>query len=1421
MKLYKFIFPKLGALKLTPAVIAITSLSITMDNDLLANPQNSPTDFYANITYKDIPGSDIITPDVTIGWTRPTIAPDSDGDTSGSDSPENVGGSHDLTLYSLTVQDVNGRLPSRDLPISAQELEQDISSILLSGVFYDLNLYAKHIHTIINEETGDKIDIPVESDPANLKIITTLDTTAIGTDNGLELTFEYIPGVNYRIALTPGAAYSIADFEDVQELIITENDLTANNIFVHPNNGRQYVKYLLSNGVQPGQMYSAYVIPAFPEGTYLAEETTISEDPEIVTAMTNIPLRVFNIGNGKIRLEWSIAPNLQENSYKLSETKIYAQGSGQNGNIIFTYPGDYGAQIGYYELFEPVISTNYRIDFTFTNPFNHSITLSTQEVNYNPYQVSEKPAAPQIPAPFNPDLDLSPDSVREFLVKGDSTPYNSPYLANQTFSIVPDFPLRIQLVWDAYFQPDNPTVLDFDVVYDIWIVERKESLDNSLTVNGLAPNYSNFSISPSDNNNFVSTPFGDVVGFKTTLNEYYNTSEDVYPLTTNKTYYIQIVAKKQIGTQFNISEPTIVAITIDKNGDIFVPPVMGKPPLAIIPETLSTTAVDIIWRENWIELLYNGAADSSDFYSAFPDNIELAKQWNSKIFVSDADPKVFFKDPSSIPSFEINLLTQDHLNSAMDYVGSNFFLNNFVYRNSTLGSNVRYEIKTMPYEALKNMLGSTPLENWIYDIEQNGGSPDWNAGWSEPAIYYYVDDSGLGWNRYPVEDLQPNTAYITFLRAFRVLDDGTKLTQSYSSFIIYNTLSSFGEEEEIPIVPNLNLSDVTDSSIEVFFKFNHNFDYELVYSRFDDPDQATNYPLTDISSDPSSPFFVGDGENAYVEILGLFPDTEYHVWLRAKQKEGDIVSAWSSPVFARTEDLAIPDIPISLGVASKLSLFEIGLDYEPVTTDHIVVEWEKDENDFGEMVSGSMTKTYSYFLEFADNIDFISSIKVLVTEENKNEGGDGPFAILEKDLVQFNNLQANKPYYVKIKAIVEVADAESNRILRKESDYSDWVQIITETSKDEYTGEPDNVMDFDVDYEEFFNPYTNTWTYEIVNPDGVISQILNKNLPSFNVDLIFYDDFINPSTRQLIMPLSLVQTIANRGMDLVVDTFFVNYHINPRGIDTTYLRNTDKLELIFNHVNTYDLGSKNLAYPYIFQVAEQTNFNILSKYPINALSAPMDVNFRSGDQIPHNLTAQVYEPISDTWHMQDLSATVDSEGNAFQSFDTNLVGVNALYSKDFVEMSINMTHSMQEIANKYTIDELGTKYFGNTPVIGKQFSNLLLGIAFNNTNISIDKSLSTSETTQAYNSGLFTDNISDSVTNEAAVSGLIKLYEIKNGYPLWIDNSFLPYLDNSNSKYHSNLLKAYSMGIISPETFGPADIATFDYVCDLLVALGL
>ena len=434
----------------------------------------------------------------------------------------------------------------------------------------------------------------------------------------------------------------------------------------------------------------------------------------------------------------------------------------------------------------------------------------------------------------------------------------------------------------------------------------------------------------------------------------------------------------------------------------------------------------------------------------------------------------------------------------------------------------------MLFRSLKeeNVSLTTPaaLEVWIAENES-----DTTEGWNTITPGSVNHGDSLPWKDYQVTGLKPNTRYVVLIRAYRVLDNGEKLTQTFPSYVIGTTATDYEEPEATPTVPILNPNGTTDESVSVWWTYNEDFDYEIVYSRLDDPDKAAVWPFT-ISNTPGEDNYVSNGAKAVVTITGLIPDTTYNVWIKAKQKKGNLTSKWSNPVTQKTKSIEDPDVPRGLGPAAYQSILALGLDFPAVGKDYITVEWIRDVED---LVSGNMgNKSYSYVLEFADNPEFLDSMTVTSGGQNS---GEGNYQILDKTMVKFNGLEANKPYYVRVKTVLTYKDTEGKREIIKESAFTGAVRILTKTSNDEYDGgENDNIVIYP---EAIVDSYTDgVWTKEVVDTAKIISQIQNSKNYFLTITMENYKDKYDADVRRLKMPKNIVDAIINQGMALKIIT---------------------------------------------------------------------------------------------------------------------------------------------------------------------------------------------------------------------------------------------------------------------------------------------
>lgn len=1274
-----------------------------------------------------------------------------------------------------------------------------------SGALYKLTIRPGHTHI---DDRGNQTEAPLSSastDPVKF-FLTDFNTKMKEENDEIVISWEYVPGATYKLVYIAKAASTKAGVDGTdgdsqtgvssQTVIINED-----NMETFTEKGVRKVKYTLPN-TKPGQKYSAYVIATNITSSFLTDKFENvgknTDNPKIVQAARSVSLKVFNIGRNRIELNWELGS--WADNHTLKRTKIYRKTEGETSfTLIGTLNNDYlnPRDPGKFEHDEPKLKSTYYVEFVFTGATGEE-SLFTKEVEYTPYELREQPLKPQIPEPYAPSVQEQEGFMKaDYLVKDDDIAAEK--MEPNTFHVKEKSPLQVQLVWDAPKLTDGS--IEHEMAYDIWVVEDEKMLEDS----SLEPVISNLAINASDEEGIIYKQDNKtIVGFKTLLSQYTSSTGAVKNLISNKTYYIKMVAKRNYGGEYSISQPTIVAITIDKNGDIFTPPMLAKPPLRIQEEGITKESITIEWLEKWYEITAN---DPMKYDEANNERF-FAKLWNSKVYTGGT-PEIKFSEAEGLT--EHILFTRNALDAVKRLVDVTVYSKDYRDREVTLGSDVQYEVKTLLYDDVIRLIkaenaqtttpGSLTIEKWIVDNESST-----TAGWNtiNPGTADHKDN--LDWKDYTVEGLNPNTRYIVLIRAYRTLDSGEKLIQTYPSYVIGTTASDYTDPEATPTVPNLNPNGVSDESVSVWWTYNEDFDYEIVYSRLDNPNSATSWPV-DISTTPGEGNYVSNGSKAVVTITGLAPETTYNVWIRAKQKVGDKISAWSNPVTQTTRSIESPDAPRGLGPAAYQSILALGLDFPAVSSDYITVEWLKDVEDEEAELSG--TKAYSYVIEFADNLEFLDAIS-FNTSSGSAEGAE----ILDKTMVRFTGLEANMPYYVRVKTVLTYTNPETGATIVKESEFTKYVRIFTKTSNGEYDGgENDNVVIYPEAVEETYKD--GIWTYEIVDAAKITTQIQANKQYFYTITLENYKNKYDASIRRIKMPKKVLDTLINQNMALKIITNIGTYEIPGKALK--YYSNqhsaTDTVQFDLTRMEYSDISNYARSYPEQYESGEKLQISIKNSQ-INKLDDSMTVKLKLdvvGSYNYSNFFTYQYNYATGNWNKYNYS--VDTVDNSYLNYSTVYTGLNAIYERTITSSNSNASYLMNELTSAYNITGLGTTYGKNSNVGASQYVSLLLGIRLNRDVINLGAGATTDDYAKAKAAGLYTSSSRGNVTKEQALAGIIKLYEINHGYQIKPSNMTF---NNVSSTYREAASKAYAVGLIETMT-DPQSTITYEELCDWII----
>jgi hypothetical protein len=1376
-----------------------------------------------------VPEADI-TPSVTVEWLR---APENPLPFGGSwdDVNKKDADSYRFDLRDSLYPNVN---ISGDTRITAEANETKFVKNIqdsvkdpryTNGKLYELKVIPAHKEIRLVGENYQTIYQEPSSTLSHPKkyFLTDFNTKAKDVDGKLEVSWEYIPGGQYQVVYIPADKKTKGEInstsnEDVKPSKIPVSSAMARaNLFTE--NGVSRVKTIINNA-DPGQLYSVYVEltgmddinPFNIRFSDIVKNTSTSiTGPKVVQKATQIDLKVFDVGSNDVRLEWTMPAWLRMNIGKLKEIRINQriEGSDAADPIGSIFPT---TAVEYYQYIRPTENTYFFVEFIIDGLED----LKTEEVLYVPGEATVRPLQPQVPKPFSEAITLTPENYKDYLVLNDDIARTHTAFIEHTFH-TESSPAQIQLVWNApkTYDSQNAEVIDYGQFYDIYVTEDRNQLNTA------EPILSNIYVSSAQKDNLVLKQNNTtVVGFKWVLEHYRKSDNTQADLLPNKTYYIKIVAKRTYGDDYISSEPTIVNITIPQEGDIFTPPVLAKPPLKLSHTT--TQSAVIRWLTEWYEIAVKDESLRDEYKDLDEAEGVLAQNWNPIVYTTDDYPPIRFKKAEDFTEHilktdnELEIVrefTEDALPATTTYSAL------YIDRKVTLGSDSNYEIKVWDYDELNRTIKADnsvdSIEEWIAQKEIS------STGWKSIAPYLAQGDpenDQLPWLEYTEEGLEANTRYVMMIRAYRTLADGTKRIQTFPSYVICTTLSGHESPEEIPKTPELHLDTKDDTSITVWWDYNASFDYEIVYSRLEDPDQATAWDFT-LSNTPGEEGYVSDGAKASVKITGLTPETTYNIWIKAKQKIGIEKSHWSNPVTAATDALGIPAMPTGLGPAAYQSILELGQDFVPVAKDYITVEWIKNPNDIedGEGTEG-LEKQYSYTVEFADNPEFLDAVVVNTSGETEGEEADDTaYDILSKNMIKFTNLIANRPYYVKVKTVLTFKDEEGNREIVKESDYTKWVRILTKKSSDEYDGgENDNIVIYpDAIIEDYSK---DIWTVEIADTAKIISDMMKKNDYFFTMKMEKFNNKYDAGIRRVKIPKNVVDTLINQGMELKIITNIGEYEIPAKtlAVYTNKYSAKDIVQFDFTKVIDYKITNIIRQYPETLLKGEQLDIAIKSKKGtsvVKKLDGYLKVKIKldaSQEYLYKDLFAYTYNFDLGGWTKENYS--LDTLTDSYITYLTPVTGIYSVYEKLKTTSSNASTYAMKTLANTYNISGLGTIYFKNDIVTRDQFVHLLLGTAQNKGAVDLTASASSDSITKAKSAGLYIGSNTLVVTEEQAIAGIVKLYELKNGYK--VKASSVKF-NNVAQPYREAASKAYAIGLI--ETINPKASVTYGTLCDWIL----
>lgn len=1310
------------------------------------------------------------------------------------------------------------------------KMQDHFSSILRSGSLYATEIIAKHRHQIVDPNGNSTwVDAPSASPNTPTAYYITDFNIQANTEDGLVFEWEYIPDVHYKLF------YDKGNFTDIAGMSGAGINITPEQAKANLSTDGKRVVWKVGEA-SAGQIYSAYVVPTGIDNKGIEFESIAYNQttPKIVRATPNIKLNIDPLGQDKIRLSWNIkdAAWVQVDN-KLYQTVIWEiNEKGEEKELGRIQNDNFGNKdVGYFEAPAPEKTMTYRVDFILKNSTGTiEKAFSAGPREYTPDESKEVPFQPYIPELFryNEDDVLNNEDVTnqsKYKVKFNGK-YDDLVLAQNNIKDFKEHTFHykingnqaeIQVVWDA--PKDSKTgEIDYSLYYDIWISERADLFLDSDKVVG------NLKVEENSKDNLILMQDNQsVVGFKTTITG----------LKPNKTYYIKMVSKRAYSNDsYAISLPTIKEVSIDKVGDIYTPPVIGKPPLQM--DEVTKNSIGIKWTEEWYEIMTKPGKES--LYDGNEVEKKFAKWGSSRVYLDKSKSPVlrFIRDNEKIEAIDLygdSKLVESKLNQIEQALGSD--MNNYIKQYVKAGKGTGYKIKVMKQSEVEAQKGEQSLEEWVQSIDKSE-IKGWQdiTGNLESIMLSGIDGKKFTiTNDYQGNPLDPNTPYIILVTAYRNVD-GEDLYSAFPSFLLGTTSNDHISDPEVPTTPrlyNYEEKDVRDTEITVRWIYNDNFEYQLVYSRLNDPDSATVWEMTE----EDKKTFV-DGAEAYVTVKGLLPETTYNFWLKAIQKQDKLPegvtaqeSDWSTPVTSTTKTLETPPPPSGLGLASYQSIQEAGQDFKPKGSDYLTIEWTKNENDNPETLDERIS--YSYEVEFADNVEFLDAVVVRTGDEaseegnNNNNNGENEndeaigYEIISKNIVKFTNLRANMPYYVRVKTILTFKDGD--KVIIKESVFSKWVRLLTSTSTDEYDGgENENIIIYPNEMEESYKD--GIWTYEIVDTAKVINRIQEDKKYFFTITLENYKNKHDAKVRRIKMPKEIMDTLSNQGMALQVITNIGVYEIPGKALNYYLSQHnaTDSVQFDLTRMEYSEIESYARSGPEQYQSGEKIDIRIngdIKKTVVNKLDGAMKVKLKL-DVIQSynyiNFFTYQYNYSSGNW--QSYAHEVDVTDNSYLVYSTSYTGLNAVYERSVVDGSLNSNYAMNQLTSTYNIIGLGSTYRKDTNVGASEYVSLMLALSLNREGVNLSAGASTDDYNKAKIAGLYISNNRGYITKEQALVGAVKLYELKNRYQIKPSNLAF---NNVSSNYRQIASKAYAIGLIGETLVNPQGTITYGELCDWLI----
>ncbi|TYQ14647.1 UNVERIFIED_CONTAM: hypothetical protein Cloal_1007 [Acetivibrio alkalicellulosi] len=694
-----------------------------------------------------------------------------------------------------------------------------------SGTIYYVDMTAYHTYVVDNSTFSSP-----ESAPSNrVKVMTDIDINAYsyGT-NQIKIEWDDVWNsggrIDYKLYVSENSSFTntppifIGQAQIGQDRPVTVNEATGKLEYIHTVR-------------DPGRVYYIRIEPDIQE-----VELRKSTYTRTVTVSSFILVRTTKMStttDGVIwRMEWSpVVTGLSDENIKVVY-HVYRGSVDSNAlpqymsavdgtNFFVTLP--HGDSQNYF-IIRAIVTRN-------GEDLYRGIRIESDRIIVGEQEVSSRPVSPEIVNLFE-------------RVQGDTIISYEDELK----------PHSATVLWRVPKRADGQT--DMDVLYDIWLIDDPNLIDNPPARTHIAKDARMGSENYIFNGN-------NLVGYK----------YKIEGLTPNNTYYLKIVAKKQFVEYVNDvlqpvvynSDPAYKVIITPAEGPIDQPQVPARPPLTVKKDA---EGMDMITHNSVTIQLKNLWYEKYDHQANRWDYIRTEK-------LNEHDEPPF--DP----------LTEE--------------VDDFNYRMVSYDSGVTIDVGCLNFtEGMSYEVLNTALANKIINFPTTPNDPLEDPKLNPNNRRHNIDIT--------LTNLMPNTMYIIWVRASRL---SVNLTSGPSDPIIITTKPVIVPPIEQPIVPSFNYNLASDKYIDLGWEFVPGYNYYIKYGLEDNINRA----IGNIEIKPEDLY-----DSIYYRVRDLQPDKLYYFWIQAESvnQGGETKkSDWSDSYSVRTLKYIPPRTPIGFGIKNS------------------------------------------------------------------------------------------------------------------------------------------------------------------------------------------------------------------------------------------------------------------------------------------------------------------------------------------------------------------------------------------------------------------------------------------------------------------------------------------------------------------------